>query len=356
MTQATALRRGWTTGSCATAAAKAAWSLLRHDICPDPVTISLPGGKEACFALNGHGKDGRTAWASVIKDAGDDPDVTHGAIMRVTVEQAFPGAGVTFRAGEGVGTITQPGLPLPPGEPAINPVPRQMIRAALLQVTPEGADAIVTVSIADGEMLARQTLNARLGIIGGLSVLGTTGIVIPYSCSAWIHSIHRGIDVARALSLPHIVASTGATSENAARLRYGVSEAALIEMGDFAGGLLKYLHRHPVQRLTLAGGIAKMTKLAEGHLDLHSSRTLANPAALRSIAAPLGLSASRMAQLDAAKTIAQGYAALADERLGNLIAEAACATARKTLDYPNCEIGVLVVDRQGLIIGASTLA
>ena len=150
----------------------------------------------------------------MIKDAGDDPDVTHGALICATVRAGAPGTGVTFRAGEGVGTVTRPGLPLPPGEPAINPVPRQMIRDAIAEVAAAAggaADAEVEISIPGGEALAAKTLNGRLGIVGGLSILGTTGIVVPYSCSAWIHSIYRGIDVARAAGLTHVAGATGAS-------------------------------------------------------------------------------------------------------------------------------------------------
>jgi cobalt-precorrin-5B (C1)-methyltransferase len=169
--------------------------------------------------------------------------------------------------------VTRPGLALAVGEPAINPVPREMIRLALAEVamaTGGPRDVTVTISIPGGEEIAKQTLNARLGIVGGLSILGTTGIVIPFSCSAWIHSIHRGIDIARAAGLVHVAGSTGSTSESAVRQLHGLSEQALIEMGDFAGGMLKYLHQHPVERVTLAGGFAKMVKLGQGMLDLHS--------------------------------------------------------------------------------------
>ena len=190
---------------------------------------------------------------------------------------------MSFRAGEGVGAVTRPGLPLPVGEPAINPAPRAMIRANLEEVATKlgaGVDAIVEISVPGGEKIAERTANGRLGILGGLSILGTTGIVIPYSCSAWIHSIHRGVDVARASGCVHIGAATGETSEAAIRALYGVPDHALIEMGDFVGGLLKYLREHPVPRLTIAGGPAKMTKLAEGKLDLHSKRGAVDLAAL----------------------------------------------------------------------------
>ena len=145
--------------------------------------------------------------------------------------------------------------------------------------------------IPGGEALAAKTLNGRLGIVGGLSILGTTGIVVPYSCSAWIHSIHRGIDVARAAGLTHIAGATGASSEAAVQKLYGLPEIALIDMGDFVGGMLKYLRRHPVPRVTIAGGVAKMTKLAQGLLDLHSKRGAVDLATLAGLAEAAGGSA-----------------------------------------------------------------
>ena len=252
--------------------------------------ISRSGSGRACqrvlrpeFALATHELGDDFARAGIVKDAGDDPDVTHGALIVATVRLAPRGAGVSFKAGEGVGTVTRPGLPLPVGEPAINPAPRAMIRANLEEVAARlgaGVDAIVEISVPGGEKIAERTANGRLGILGGLSILGTTGIVIPYSCSAWIHSIHRGVDVARASGCAHIGAATGETSEAAIRALYGLPDHALIEMGDFVGGLLKYLREHPVPRLTIAGGPAKMTKLAEGKLDLHSKRGAVDLAAL----------------------------------------------------------------------------
>jgi cobalt-precorrin-5B (C1)-methyltransferase len=269
------LRRGWTTGTCAAAASRAAYQALLTGAFPDPVPVLLPGGARPSFALAISEAGGDFARAGVIKDAGDDPDVTHGALIVATVRLAPPGSGVSFRAGEGVGTVTRAGLPLPPGEPAINPVPRQMIRTAIEEVASlNGAagDAIVELSIPGGGRIAERTLNARLGIIGGLSILGTTGIVVPYSCAAWIHSIYRGIDVARAAGLDHVAGATGTTSEAAIAKLHGLSPQALIDMGDFVGGMLKYLRRHPVPRVTIAGGMAKMSKLGQGLLDLHSRR------------------------------------------------------------------------------------
>jgi cobalt-precorrin-5B (C1)-methyltransferase len=269
------LRRGWTTGTCAAAATRAAYQALLTGTFPDPVPVLLPGGARPSFALAITENGSDFARAGVVKDAGDDPDVTHGALIVATVRLATRGTGVTFRAGPGVGSVTRPGLPLPPGEPAINPTPREIIRTAITEIaTLHGGSGDVTVelSIPGGEKIAERTLNARLGIIGGLSILGTTGIVVPYSCSAWIHSIYRGIDVARAAGLDHIAGATGATSEAAIARLYGLPEQALIDMGDFVGGMLKYLRRHPVPQVTIAGGMAKMTKLGQGLLDLHSRR------------------------------------------------------------------------------------
>ena len=204
----TPLRRGWTTGACATAAAKAALTAWLSGRFPDPVTITLPGGQQPAFALAEETRENGWAEAGIVKDAGDDPDVTHGALIRTRVEPGAQGSGVTFAAGAGVGTVTKPGLPLPVGEPAINPVPRQMMRQAIEDVAAAhgvAPDFRLTISVRDGEKLAQKTWNPRLGILGGLSILGTTGIVIPYSCSAWIHSIHRGVDVARAIFYFYVV-------------------------------------------------------------------------------------------------------------------------------------------------------
>src|SRR5438270_2816543 len=259
------LRRGWTTGACAAAAARAAFAALLTGDFPDPVAIRLPRGETPRFPLALAERHDGSARAGIVKDAGDDPDVTHGALIIAELARAAPGSGIAFRAGEGVGTVTRPGLALAVGEPAINPAPRAMIRDTLADLAEaNGApapDLTVTISIPGGERLAERTMNRRLGIVGGLSVLGTTGVVVPYSCASWIHAIRRGIDVARAAGLGHIAAATGSTSERAVQALYGLPEHALIDMGDFAGGTLKYLRRHPVPHLTLAGGFAKIAKL-----------------------------------------------------------------------------------------------
>ena len=270
------LRRGWTTGACATAATKAALGALVSSRFPDPVSITLPKGQTPAFALDCERLEEGFAEAGIIKDAGDDPDVTHGALILSKVRFGPAGSGVRFFAGSGVGTVTRPGLPIPVGEPAINPVPRQLMIGVVEDLAKEhgfAPDVDITISVRNGEKLAKHTWNPRLGIVGGISILGTTGIVVPFSCSAWIHSIQRGIDVARAEGQGHVAGCTGSTSEKTVRGLYNLPEYAMLDMGDFVGGMLKYLRRNPVERVTVGGGFAKLTKLAAGHMDLHSGRS-----------------------------------------------------------------------------------
>lgn len=350
------LRRGWTTGACATAAAKAAYTALLTGAFPDPVEITLPKGERPGFALACHRLGPDMAEAGIVKDAGDDPDVTHGVVVLAAVRRGAPGSGVSFRAGPGVGTVTRPGLPVPPGEPAINPVPREMIRAAVAEVAAAcggSGDVVVEVSIPGGEVIAERTWNPRLGIVGGLSILGTTGIVVPFSCSAWIHSIHRGIDVARAVGLTHVAGSTGSTSEAGVRRLYGLDDPALLDMGDFAGGLLKYLRRHPLPRLTVAGGFAKLTKLGQGWLDLHSGRSQVDFGWLADRVGELGAEEGLREAVRGANTAMQvlEMAEAAGLPLADLVAEKARITAAGVLEGCGTAVDVAVFDRRGRLVG-----
>jgi cobalt-precorrin-5B (C1)-methyltransferase len=351
------LRRGWTTGACATAATKAAYTALLTGVFPDPVAIRLPRGETPSFALAQESLDGDSATAGIVKDAGDDPDVTHQALILAKVRAAPPGSGLRFQAGPGVGTVTKPGLPVPPGEPAINPVPRQMMREVVAEVAAAAGasgDVEVEISIPGGAELAAKTWNPRLGILGGLSILGTTGIVVPFSCSAWIHSIHSGIDVARATGQSHVAGCTGSTSEAAVQKLYGLPDGAMLDMGDFAGGLLKYLRRHPLPRLTIGGGFAKITKLAMGFLDLHSGRSQVDFAWLAEQVGELGGSEGLLREVRDANTGLQvlTLALQAGLPLADAVAEAAKGTARK-IAAPETAIDVLIFDRQGKLVGRS---
>lgn len=358
----TGLRPGWTTGACATAATTAAYTALLTGDFPDPVTITLPKGQTPSFALAVEQLDAEsgTATAGVVKDAGDDPDVTHGAVIRATVRALPAGSGVVFRAGPGVGTVTRPGLPLDVGEPAVNPVPRQMMREHIARVAEENGgagDVELTLSVDHGEEIARSTWNPRLGILGGLSILGTTGVVVPYSCSAWIDSIRRGVDVARAAGRTHVAGCTGSTSEKTVVAEYGLPEDALLDMGDFAGAVLKYIRRHPVDRLTICGGFAKLSKLAAGHLDLHSKRSQVDKGFLASLAQRGGADTQLTEEVAAANT---GLAALqlcaaAGVPLGDLVAAAARDEALAVLRGAPVRVDVVCIDRAGTVVGRSTV-
>lgn len=339
----TPLRRGWTTGACATAATKAALMGLWGQA-PARVSITLPKGEVPEFEIVGFQSGDGWAQAGIIKDAGDDPDVTHGATIIVRVRRSC--GGVVFLAGEGVGTVTKAGLPIGVGEPAINPVPRAMMDEIVAEMASEygqSPDIEITVSIPNGAEIAKETWNPRLGIKGGLSVLGTTGIVRPFSCAAWIASIHRGIDVARADGLSHVAGCTGNTSEKVVQRLYGLPDHAMMDMGDFVGGLIKYMRRHPVAHLTIGGGIGKLTKLAQGAVDLHSGRSQVDFEGLadwasdaRVASANTALEAYHIAGAPLAQRIAQSAGLKA-------MAMFAGGTAPDMLD-------IVMIDRAGTII------
>src|SRR5919197_1533583 len=233
---------------------------------------------------------------------------------------------------------------------------RRMIRDAVAEVSGAAVYVEVEIAIPGGEALAARTMSARLGIIGGLSILGTTGIIIPYSCSAWIHSIHQGINVARASGIIPIAAATGSTSEAAVQRLYGLPEVALIDMGDFVGGMLKYLRKHPLPRLTIAGGVAKMTKLAQGLLDLHSKRGGVDLNALAALAQEA--SPALRQRILAANTTAEAFEHAAQENLplGDLVARAGWRTAARVLEGTDIALDVAVFDRDGKLVGRAPFA
>lgn len=263
------LRSGYSTGSCAAAAAKAAAIRLCRGFRPMEVEISLPDGTRVTFPVADCELTPGGVRAAVCKDAGDDPDVTHQSWIVVEVAHEA-GSDIQFTAGEGVGTVSLPGLVLAPGEAAINPVPRQMIRDALLEVSTGGF--LVTVSIPGGKELAERTFNPRLGIVGGLSILGTTGIVKPFSATAVMTSLQCSLDVAAATGVVAPVLVPGNIGERAARLNLTVEPRQMIQVSNHWGFMLDQAARQPgFQRLLVLGHPGKLAKLVDGEWDTHSS-------------------------------------------------------------------------------------
>jgi len=270
------LRSGFSTGACAAAAAKAATVVLLGGREIDRVEIPFPTGNRHGFELHSCVRQDSQVRVSVIKDAGDDPDVTNGAEIIAIVQEQEPGVSeelIIIEGGPGVGKVTKPGLPIVVGEPAINPVPRKMIRGAVGEAMEEAGDnhipLVVTICVTDGELLAEKTLNHRLGIIGGLSILGTTGIVRPVSAKAWTDTIDASMKVARAAGLSEVIISTGRTSEAAVQKMLNLPEEAQVMMGDYLAYALKGARRHGFGKIYLAGMWAKVLKCALGIPQTH---------------------------------------------------------------------------------------
>jgi cobalt-precorrin-5B (C1)-methyltransferase len=299
------LRSGYTTGACAAAAAKAALLALIEQRPATEATIRLPAGAVVAFALHSCACTETDGSASVIKDAGDDPDVTHGAEICARVTWGDE-PGVTFRRGFGVGLVTKKGLPVPPGEPAINPAPRLLIADTVAEVLAArglaGRGVVVEIAVPRGEELARKTFNPRLGIVGGISILGTSGIVVPYSTAAWLASVTQEIDVAAAQGLKQLVLTVGARGERLARDLFDLPEEAFVQIGPFFGDALRHCARAGIEKVILAAMIGKLAKFAAGHESVHSTSSSQDFAFLADTARAVGADAALVEQIGRANT------------------------------------------------------
>jgi cobalt-precorrin-5B (C1)-methyltransferase len=266
----TALRSGYSSGACAAAAAKAAVTLLCGAPPPETVEIALPDGSRVVFPVASCHLEGSMAQAVIHKDAGDDPDVTHRACIAASV-RFNDSRDVEFAAGEGVGTVTKPGLSVAPGEPAINPVPRRMITEAVRAITQKGVQ--VTISIPGGRELAARTFNPRLGIVDGLSVLGTTGRVRPFSIPALQEALRCTLSVAAASGVSAPVLVPGNIGERAARQHLRVTGEQVIQVSNYWGFMLDEAARFNFVRLLALGHPGKLAKLIDGNWDTHSSNS-----------------------------------------------------------------------------------
>lgn len=305
-----ALRTGYTTGACATAAATAAAVSLRDGEAPPAVTITLPRGDEVTFPVERaiRADDGAWAEAVVVKDAGDDPDCTDGAHLTVRLSRA-PQPGVALHAGEGVGTVTKPGLGLAVGAPAINATPRRMLTEAVTGVLGEDAAVDCVVSVPDGERMAIKTTNRRLGIVGGISILGTTGIVRPFSTASWRASVEQAVDVlaATAPADPVVLATGGRTEKAAMRLLPDCDEACFVEVGDFTGAALHRMVAGGLDRCVFVGMAGKLAKLAAGVLMTHYTRSRIDHSLLAEVTADAGGDDATVAAVAEANTARHVY-------------------------------------------------
>ena len=343
------LRTGWTTGTCATAAAKAAAVGLVTGVAPREVEVGLPGGRRVRFPVEAEAP----ARCVVVKDAGDDPDCTHGARLTVQIGWAEAAGETRLLAGPGVGTITMPGLGLPVGAPAVNPVPRRMLHAALTEVT--GHPLVVTLSVPGGEAMAERTSNGRLGIVGGVSILGTTGVVRPFSTAAYRASVVQQIDVAAARPGRTIVLATGSRSDAAAQhLHPDLHEVCFVEVGDFTGIALRHAARRGFQRAAFVGMVGKIAKLAAGVMMTHFHRSKVDADVLAGVARATGAPAEVEEAATATATarhffevcVARGFPA----PLGEL-----CELARRACEEHvdgALEVSVTMVDFEGRPVAA----
>ncbi|GAB6254967.1 MULTISPECIES: cobalt-precorrin-5B (C(1))-methyltransferase [Bacillaceae] len=302
------MRHGYTTGACSTAVTKAALTALITGDALEEATISLPIGRDATFTIEKYEISENAVSAETIKDAGDDPDATHLAHIISTVSWS-DAPGIILDGGTGVGRVTKPGLPVPVGEAAINPVPRKMILTTVQQTLEEfkiNRGVKVVISVPAGEEIAKKTLNGRLGIVGGISILGTRGTVVPFSSSAYMASIVQAISVAKASGCEHLVLTTGGRSEKYAMgLLQDLPEEAFIEMGDFVGFSLKQCKRQGIKKVSLVGMMGKFSKVAQGVMMVHSKSAPVDFGFLSEIAQSVGADDDLVLEIKNANTASQ---------------------------------------------------
>ncbi|MWV55012.1 cobalt-precorrin-5B (C(1))-methyltransferase CbiD [Chlorobium phaeovibrioides] len=353
------LRKGYTTGASAAAATKAAMQALLDGGFPERVAITLPTGRTAMFRIEEPSLSAGSARCAVRKDAGDDPDVTNGLLIfsDVSLDSANPGE-VCFLQGEGVGRVTLPGLEIPPGQPAINPVPRRMIREVVgEELLSRGIDEGVSVkiSVAGGAEVAKKTMNQRLGILDGISIIGTTGEVVPYSKEAWIASIRQAIYVAGANGCRQITLTSGLRSERFLRSRYpDINARSCVHYGNFIGRSLEIIEEHGgFERVFVAVMLAKATKLAEGEPDLSSRAVSLRPGLLAGMARRAGHGediCERLKALTLIRTMTDIVPFSDKEPLYRLLAEACLENCRQWL--PGVPLSFILLDIQGRMVVA----
>ncbi len=344
------LRKGYTTGTCATAAARAAAELLFSGREGREMTVDLPAGGRATLPVADASLAGGVARCCVIKDAGDDPDVTHGARICASVREI--GKGIVLRGGEGIGKVTKPGLQVPVGEPAINPVPRRMILEAVESVLPPGRGAEVTISVPGGGELAKRTMNPRLGIVGGISIIGTTGVVEPMSEEAFKASLIPQIDVALAEGYAEVILTPGRIGERNA-LKRGIPEDAVVEMSNFVGFMLQECAKKGVKRALLLGHVGKLAKVAAGVFHTHSKVADARLETIAAHAALLGGGREVVEKVLGANTTEEAVALLRERGLEGVFDAIAARASARAMEYVGgaMTVGTVLLTMEGEVLG-----
>jgi cobalt-precorrin-5B (C1)-methyltransferase len=342
----TVLRGGYTTGCCAAAATKAALAALCGMSAGSSIEVSLPDGERVSFPIISSRRNLHGAEAVVRKFAGDDPDVTDKASIAAEV-RFIEGEEIVFVAGEGVGVVTRPGLALPPGEPAINPGPRQMIRTAVRELTPRGVQ--VTISIPGGRELAQHTFNPRLGIEGGLSVLGTTGRVKPFSAPALCEALKCALNVAKACGVEAPVLVPGNIGERAARRNFSLAAEQVIQVSNQWGYMLDRARELGFRRWLVLGHPGKLAKLAMGEWDTHSD----NSSSAVPVVARLANSVLRK-PVEESTTVEGLFASLSPEDCRQLADRLAAGIRRSIVERTggSAELAVALINLGGEVIGS----
>jgi cobalt-precorrin-5B (C1)-methyltransferase len=339
------LRTGWTTGTCASGAAKAAVTWLVGGTPPETVEVGLPGGERVTFPVADVGEVAHRC--AVVKDAGDDPDCTDGAHVTATATWAEEGANVlVLRAGDGLGVVTRPGLGLPVGEPSVTAVPRRMIAAAVAEVTDR--PVVITLSVPGGQAMAARTSNARLGIEGGISILGTTGIVKPFSTAAFRASVVQQIDVAAAQGERVIVLSTGSRTDDWAQRAWPeLEQVCFVEVGDFTGNALRRAAHAGMAEVRFVGMVGKITKLAAGVMMTHFHRTRVDGSLMAEAAVAAGAPEGVVAAARETATARHFYEACEAAGAWEPLAELCRRAAEQCRAYGGLPVSVTMVDFAG---------
>ncbi len=348
------LRTGYTTGSCAAAAAKAAATALRSQVAVADVEITLPGGGTASLAVHKCTFSSEQADCCVIKDAGDDPDVTHGAEICARVRWKDE-AGIVIDRGEGVGVVTRPGLGLELGSPAINPVPRKMITYSVEEVISGGLDrgVEVVISVPKGAELAKKTLNERLGIVGGISILGTTGIVRPFSTSAYKACIVQALNVAVANGCQRVVLTTGGRTEKHAQRILDLPEEAFIQMGDFVGFSLRQCAVKGLRDVALVVMIGKLSKIAAGNFQTHVSHSRVDAGFLGRVGSECGLAPALVEEIAGSNTARHFSEMLPEAEAGRVFQRLCQLAASQCREHAGNRLDVecILVGFDGRVLG-----